>query len=165
MNLYRLSAKQHFPIGAETAWAFLSDPRNLQKITPSHMGFKILSGADRPMYPGQVIHYSVSPFKGVRTRWVSEITHVKEGHYFVDEQRFGPYSFWHHKHFISPVTDGVVMEDIIDYKLPLGPLGRVAQALFVKKQLTNIFAYRNKVLGERFGSLPGHAAELHIDTI
>jgi len=165
MKLYRLKAKQYLPIGPEEAWAFLSDPRNLQKITPDHMKFEILSGADRPMYAGQIIQYTVVPLKGFRTRWVSEITHYKQGHYFVDEQRFGPYSLWHHKHFIHEEENGVLMEDIVDYKLPLGPLGRMAQALFVKRQLTQVFRYRVQALEKAFGTLPGRTSELTINAI
>lgn len=165
MKLYRLTAKQYLPINPEIAWGFLSNPENLQGITPSHMGFQILSGADKPMFPGQIIQYSVAPFKGIRTRWVSEITHVKEGVYFVDEQRFGPYSLWHHKHFIEEVEGGVLMEDIIDYKLPYGPLGPLAQFLFVKRQLTGIFEYRETALKERFGTLPGMPGSMTIETI
>lgn len=165
MKMYRLEAHQYLPIQPGEAWDFLSNPENLQKITPEHMGFKILSGAEEPMYEGQIIHYTVAPFPGVRTRWVTEITHLREGSYFVDEQRFGPYSFWHHKHFVSEVANGTLMRDIIDYKLPLGPLGSLAQVLFVKRQLTAIFRYREKTLETTFGTLPGHPSELNIKTI
>jgi ligand-binding SRPBCC domain-containing protein len=165
MKLYRLGAAQYLPIHTETAWDFLSNPANLQKITPPHMGFEILSGADRPMYAGQLIQYSVSPLPGIRTRWVSEITHVTPGSYFVDEQRYGPYSLWHHKHFIREVEGGVVMEDIVDYKLPLGLLGRMAQELFVRRQLTEIFKYREGTLRDLFGTLPGRPSKFSIETI
>jgi ligand-binding SRPBCC domain-containing protein len=165
MKLYRLGAAQYLPIHTETAWDFLSNPANLQKITPPHMGFEILSGADRPMYAGQLIQYSVSPLPGIRTRWVSEITHVTPGSYFVDEQRYGPYSLWHHKHFIREVEGGVVMEDIVDYKLPLGLLGRMAQGLFVRRQLTEIFKYREGTLRDLFGTLPGRPSKFSIETI
>lgn len=151
MRLYKLHAKQILPISREEAWDFLSDPANLQVITPPHMGFKILSGSDRQMFPGQIIQYTVSPFAGISTRWVTEITHVREGEYFVDEQRFGPYALWHHKHFISDVEGGVMMEDIIDYKLPLGILGQIANKILVKKKLENIFQYREQKLTELFG--------------
>lgn len=120
MKLYRLRATQQLPITPEDAWNFLSNPENLQKITPSHMGFQILSGAERPMYAGQIIQYNVSPVPGIRTRWVSEITHVEPGSYFVDEQRFGPYSLWHHKHFIKKVATGVLMEDRLPVQQLLG---------------------------------------------
>ncbi len=165
MKLYRLTAKQYLPIGLEEAWSFLSDPRNLQKITPEPMGFEILSGAEQPMYAGQIIQYRVSPIRGVRTRWVSEITHYQEKRYFVDEQRFGPYSLWHHKHFLYEDPAGVMMKDIVDYKLPLGPLGSLAQALFVKKQLTTIFRYRVQALETTYGTIPGRTPELTISAI
>lgn len=163
--MYRLAAKQAFPINRQTAWEFLSNPANLSKITPPEMGFEILSGADRPMFPGQIIQYKVRPFPGFSTRWVTEITHVKEGSYFVDEQRFGPYSLWHHKHFINEVDGGIEMEDIIDYKLPLGILGKLAQPLIVKKQLVSIFKYREEQLISRFGSLPGIEKQFKIEDI
>lgn len=163
--MYKLSAKQAFPISRQTAWDFLSNPANLSKITPPEMGFEILSGADRPMFPGQIIQYKVRPLPGFSTRWVTEITHVKDGAYFVDEQRFGPYSLWHHKHFINEVPGGIEMEDVIDYKLPLGILGKLAQPLVVKKQLISIFRYREEQLTSRFGSLPGGEKQFKIEDI
>ena len=117
------------------------------------MDFRILSGADRPMFAGQIIEYTVKPIAGISTRWVTEITHCVNNHYFVDEQRYGPYALWHHKHFIRPVAGGVEMEDLIHYKLPLGILGQLAHGLFVKAKLNSIFEYRNKVLQEKFGTL------------
>lgn len=160
MKIYRLQAKQGLPISKEKAWKFLSDPENLKVITPKHMGFTILSGADKPMYQGQIIQYIVKPFPGFSTKWVTEITHVKEGEYFVDEQRFGPYSLWHHKHFISEIDGGVLMEDIIDYKLPLGWLGQLGHPLLVKKQLQTIFKYRESKLIELFGQINGIPTEI-----
>ncbi|QBA63935.1 SRPBCC family protein [Muriicola soli] len=163
--MYRLSAKQSFPISRQLAWDFLSNPANLSVITPPEMGFNILSGADRPMFAGQIIQYKVSPFPGFSTRWVTEITHVNKGSYFVDEQRFGPYALWHHKHFINEVPGGVEMEDIIDYKLPLGILGKMAHPLLVKKQLISIFSYREEQLSSRFGSLPDSKRTFKIEQI
>ncbi len=125
------------------------------------MGFTILSGADRPMYAGQIIQYKVSPLPGYNTKWVTEITHVKQGEYFVDEQRFGPYALWHHKHFINEIAGGVEMEDIIDYKIPFGILGQIAHPIIVKKQLSQIFAYREQKLIELFGTLEGSVKEIH----
>ena len=164
MKIYTLHARQYLPISAEKAWAFLSNPANLKVITPERMGFVIHSGADRPMYAGQVIQYTVSPFPGFTTKWVTEITHVEEGSYFVDEQRFGPYSLWHHKHFIKEVENGVEMEDLIHYKLPLGWLGRLAHPILVKKQLKTIFSYRESKLNELFGTLPGTSSELKFNS-
>lgn len=160
MKLYQLHSKQALPISKKEAWDFLSNPANLKVITPEHMGFHILSGTDRPMFPGQIIQYKVSPFPGYTTKWVTEITHVNEGNYFVDEQRFGPYALWHHKHFIKEIDGGVEMEDIIDYKIPFGILGQLAHPLIVKKQLIEIFKHREQKLKELFGTLTGVPNEL-----
>jgi len=165
MKLYRLHSKQSLPISREEAWDFLSDPKNLKTITPDHMGFNMLSGGDRPMFAGQIIQYKVSPFPGYSTKWVTEITHVKEGEYFVDEQRFGPYSLWHHKHFLKSIKGGTEMEDIIDYKIPFGLLGQLAHPIVVKKQLKQIFSYREQKLIELFGSMEGSAKELHFSSV
>ncbi|MEO5788628.1 SRPBCC family protein [Gelidibacter sp.] len=151
MKIYALHKKQNLPISIETAWAFLSDPNNLKTITPSYMGFHILSGADRPMYAGQIIQYIVTPVLGIKTKWVTEITHSVTNKYFVDEQRFGPYALWHHKHFIKEIPGGVEMEDLIDYKLPFGILGQLAHPILVKPKLQEIFDYRQKKLEDLFG--------------
>ncbi|MEM1259582.1 MAG: SRPBCC family protein [Bacteroidota bacterium] len=163
MKLYQLHAKQALPITKKEAWDFLSDPKNLKEITPNHMGFQILSGADRPMFQGQIIQYVVKPFPGVSTKWVTEITHVKEGQYFVDEQRFGPYALWHHKHFIKEIDGGVEMEDLIDYKIPFGFLGQLVQPILVKKQLNQIFQYREARLEELFGKLEDYTNTLYLN--
>ena len=151
MKIYTLHTKQKLPITMEKAWGFLSEPRNLKTITPEYMGFEILSGADRPCYPGQIIQYIVTPVLGIKTKWVTEITHVKEGEYFVDEQRFGPYALWHHKHFIKEIPGGTEMEDIVDYKVPMGILGQLVHPILVKPKLKEIFEYREKKLIELFG--------------
>ncbi|WP_299681197.1 SRPBCC family protein [uncultured Tenacibaculum sp.] len=155
MKIYRLQKKQNLPITVEKAWEFLSDPKNLKAITPDYMGFNILSGADRPMYPGQIIQYIVTPVLGIKTKWVTEITHVQHQEYFVDEQRFGPYALWHHKHFIKEIDGGVEMEDIIDYKIPLGILGQMVHPFLVKPKLEEIFSYRQTKLIELFGEYNG----------
>lgn len=151
MKIYTFHRKQKLPISVEQAWDFLSSPANLKTITPDYMGFNILSGADRPMFPGQIIQYIVTPVLGIKTKWVTEITHVKDHEYFVDEQRFGPYALWHHKHFIKEIDGGVEMEDIIDYKVPLGILGQLVHPILVKPKLEEIFTYRTKKLEALFG--------------
>lgn len=151
MKIYRLHRYQKLPITIDEAWDLLSDPKNLKLITPDYMGFNILSGGDRPMYPGQIIQYIVTPVLGIKTKWVTEITHVKDKEYFVDEQRFGPYSLWHHKHFIKPIEGGVEMEDIVDYKLPLGFLGQLVHPFLVKPKLEEIFKYRYDKLIKLYG--------------
>ena len=152
-KVFTLSSKQRLPITMEEAWSFLSSPRNLKEITPSYMSFDIISGADKPMFAGQIIQYIVTPIFGIKTTWVTEITHVVEGKYFVDEQRFGPYALWHHKHFIYPIEGGVEIEDIIDYKVPFGFIGKLVHPFLVKPKLTEIFNHRTKKLIELFGEI------------
>ena len=151
MKIYTYHAKQNLPITMEEAWEFLSNPKNLKVITPDYMRFITLSGDDRPIFAGQIIQYIVTPVLGIPTKWVTEITHVIDKKYFVDEQRFGPYSLWHHKHFIKEIPGGVEMEDIIDYKIPLGILGQMVHPILVKPKLNEIFEYRRKKLIELFG--------------
>lgn len=151
MRVYTLQSKQELPISIEEAWKFLSDPNNLPVITPSSMQFQIRGGVERPMYAGQIIEYIVTPLLGIKTNWVTEITHVSEPEYFVDEQRAGPYSLWHHKHFITEIKGGVMMQDIVHYALPYGLLGRWAHAVLVKPKLNAIFQYRKNKLEAIFG--------------
>jgi len=150
-KVYSLKTVQLLPIGIDEAWDFFSSPANLQKITPDHLGFKIISShhGDK-MYPGQIIEYTVKPVLGIPLYWMTEITHVEDKKYFVDEQRFGPYRMWHHQHHFKLTDKGVEMTDIVHYKLPLGFLGKIAHSLFVKKQLKQIFDYRYKVVAEKW---------------
>lgn len=155
MKIYTLHTKQNLPISLDEAWDFLSSPKNLKTITPTYMGFNILSGAEKPMFPGQIIQYIVTPVLGIPTKWVTEITHVRDKEYFVDEQRFGPYALWHHKHFLKEIPGGVEMEDIVDYKLPMGILGQLVHPILVKPKLKEIFDFRQKKLIELFGEYKG----------
>ena len=153
MKLYQIKIKQNLPISVDKAWEFLSNPKNLKEITPKYMNFRILSGADRSIFAGQIIQYKVTPMLGISTKWVTEITHVKDKEYFVDEQRFGPYALWHHKHFIKKIDGGVEMEDVIDYKIPFGIIGQIAHPIIVKNKLKQIFKFRKNKLKELFGEL------------
>jgi ligand-binding SRPBCC domain-containing protein len=153
MKIYTLTKKQFLPITLDQAWAFFSTPINLKKITPEYMGFNILTDlGDGKMYPGQIIHYIVTPVLGIPMRWTTEITHVIDRKYFVDEQRFGPYSFWHHQHWFREVDGGVEMTDIVNYGIPMGILGQIANTIFVQSKLQEIFDYREKVTNEMFGA-------------
>jgi len=150
MAFYQFEREQFIPTTLETLWDFIATPRNLKKITPDFMGFDITSSIKDRMYQGMIISYVVKPFKGIKTKWVTEITHLKELSYFVDEQRIGPYSLWHHQHILIPKEDGVLMKDIITYEPPYGILGAIANSLFIEKKLTSIFDYRQTVLEEYF---------------
>ncbi|MES2130876.1 MAG: SRPBCC family protein [Bacteroidota bacterium] len=153
MRFYSIKKKQHLPISLKEAWAFFSSPNNLQKITPARMNFTVTSDKKEGenMHIGQIITYTLTPVLGIRVKWMTEITHIKEGHYFIDEQRFGPYKLWHHKHTFVETPNGVDMYDDVNYVLPLGFLGTIAHSLFVKKQLEHVFIYRTKVTEELFG--------------
>jgi ligand-binding SRPBCC domain-containing protein len=151
-NIFQLKAEQQLPISKKEAWDFLVNPNNLKKITPPQMGFEITTPyTGKKIYEGQIITYKVYPFKGIKSYWVTEITKVKEEEYFIDEQRFGPYKMWHHEHFVEENEGGVLMTDIISYKIPFGFLGRLIEPILVQKQLKKIFSHREKVLKELFG--------------
>lgn len=153
MAYYQFYREQKLHAFPEEVWNFISSPKNLKVITPSYMGFDIISNhlPDR-MYPGLIVAYKVSPLLGIRTTWVTEITHVKEGEFFVDEQRIGPYSLWHHQHILEPLPKGVLMKDIVTYKPPLGILGALANQLIIRKKLNEIFDYRKGVLERIFNA-------------
>lgn len=121
MAFYQFRRTQLVNTDPATLWAFISSPRNLQRITPDYMGFDITS-TDLPerMYPGMIISYKVRPLLGIATDWVTEITHVQEGVFFVDEQRIGPYALWHHQHRLEPSAGGTIMLDTITYQPPSG---------------------------------------------
>jgi ligand-binding SRPBCC domain-containing protein len=151
MSFNQLIKTQFVPASIEEVWDFISSPKNLKEITPDYMGFDITSdNLSDKMYPGMIIRYKVRPVLGIPLAWVSEITHIVEGRYFIDEQRIGPYAMWHHQHLIEPDGDGVMMTDIISYKPPMGFLGSIANWLFIKSQLEDIFAYRKAALDKRF---------------
>ena len=153
MKIFKLHTKQKLPITIQAAWDFLSDPKNLKDITPDKMNFNITDCDYKKIYPGQIIQYTVTPLLNIPLKWVTEITHVVDKKYFVDEQRFGPYSLWHHKHFIKEIENGIEMEDVIHYKIPGGIFGEFLNSLFIRNQLDEIFEYRKNKLIEIFGEI------------
>lgn len=153
-RIYVLKRTQRLPVSVEEAWEFFSHPKNLFELTPPALNLKFTNELfDEDMYPGQIITYKVKPLFGIPLFWMTEITHVNKPHFFVDEQRRGPYSLWHHEHHFKPITGGVEMTDLLHYAIPFGPLGDLAHALFVKKQLHDIFEYRFQRIEALFGRL------------
>lgn len=151
MGFYQLKREQFIKTDIATVWDFISSPKNLKEITPKFMGFDITSGnGHEKMYQGMIVSYIVRPMLNIPTTWVTEITHVKDTHYFVDEQRIGPYKLWHHQHIIIEQDGGVLMKDIVTYQPPFGILGTIANVLFIKKKLNQIFKYRFKIVEEKF---------------
>lgn len=154
MSVHSFQTVQVIPVSLTEAWSFFSDPANLQAITPGGMGFQIISKFQgSKMYPGQIIEYKVRPVLNIPMYWMTEITHVHDGKFFVDEQRFGPYSLWHHQHHFREVPGGVEMTDIVHYKIPLGFLGDIANSLFVEQKLKSIFDFRFRKVEELFGKV------------
>ena len=152
MAFYQLKKQQLVHASLDEVWDFISSPANLKEITPPHMGFIVTSeGLPKKMYPGMIISYKVKPMLGIPLTWVTEITQVEEKKFFVDEQRLGPYAMWHHQHIVEEVDEGVLMTDIVSYKPPMAFLGRIANALFIRRQLEMIFGYREKAMEARFG--------------
>jgi ligand-binding SRPBCC domain-containing protein len=151
-KVYSIKKVQKIPVPLEKAWDFFSNPGNLQLLTPGDMDFRVISRHHgEKMYAGQIIEYEVKPVPGIPLYWMTEITHVEELKYFTDEQRYGPYSMWHHQHHFKSIDGGVEMMDIIHYKIPFGFLGDIANSLFVKKKLKAVFDYRYKKVEELFG--------------
>lgn len=142
------------PISLEQAWDFFSSPLNLAKITPEEMAFKVTSSINPidKMYAGMIITYKVSPVAGIKLNWMTEITQVEELRYFIDEQRFGPYQFWHHQHHFKSIPGGVEMTDVLTYGMPLAFLGTIANSLFVANKLQQIFKYRKEKVDALFGN-------------
>jgi len=133
-------------------WGFFSNPANLKNITPAELNFNIISKyhGDK-MYTGQIIEYTLKPLLNIPVYWMTEITHVNENKYFIDEQRFGPYSLWHHQHHFKQIDGGVEMTDIVHYKIPFWFLGDIAHSFFVQKKLNDIFDFRLHKTEEHFG--------------
>ncbi len=157
MAIYTLETEQLIPASLTEVWDFISSPKNLKVITPEYMGFDIMSkNPDGKMYPGMIITYHVKPLLGIKVKWVTEITHVKENEYFVDEQRVGPYAIWHHQHHIKETPDGILMNDIVNYSPPMGFLGSIANSVMIKSKLKEIFDYRHAKLEEVFGKPEKH---------
>lgn len=149
-SLYRLYREQTIQTDLETAWEFISSPRNLDTITPDDMPFEIITHVPDKMYNGLLIEYKVGiPLLGKQT-WLTEIKHICQHHSFVDEQRIGPYKLWYHYHELSQQADGIRFIDSINYVLPMGVLGSIAHGLYVKKKLQAIFDYREAALAKYF---------------
>jgi ligand-binding SRPBCC domain-containing protein len=141
--IHVLETKQIIRASVERAWEFFSDPRNLSKITPPERDFTVLTALPERVYPGMMIEYRVRPLLGIPVRWLTEITHVEQGKFFVDEQRIGPYRIWHHEHHLKQLDSGQIeMTDRVTYVLPFGPLGDLVHPLLVKPQLAKIFVFR-----------------------
>jgi ligand-binding SRPBCC domain-containing protein len=153
LETYRLEFSQKLPVDLDQAWDFFSSPLNLEEITPNDMTFEVTSPDmdHTKMYPGLIITYKVAPLFGIKLNWVTEITHVKDKEYFIDEQRFGPFAFWHHQHHFKKIDGGVLMHDTLHYGIGWGPIGFIVNALMVKNKINGIFKFRHQKVETLFG--------------
>jgi ligand-binding SRPBCC domain-containing protein len=150
MKVYRVEHTQHLDISLDEAWSYFSNPVNLSDITPSWLSFRVTSSLPESIYPGLILTYQIKPIARIPFTWVTEITHVKDKEYFVDEQRYGPYAFWHHQHHFRALHNSVEMTDIIHYGLPFGPVGRLLHPFLIEKKVQDIFQYRRKKIQKAF---------------
>lgn len=148
--MIKLKQEQFLPISLEEAWQFFATPKNLNEITPEDMVFEIVSDLPETMYEGLLINYKLKPMFNIPISWCTEITHIKEKEYFVDEQRKGPYFIWHHEHHFKAVEGGVLMTDILHYDIGKWIFGWMAGKLFVDNKVKSIFEYRNNTLKTYF---------------
>ena len=148
--MYQLKRKQIIKADLETCWSFFSSPYNLKKITPTYMGFEVLTDIPEKIHEGLMIEYRVKPLLGIPTKWVSKISKVEEKKFFIDEQLSGPYKKWHHEHHFRQVDEGTEIIDIITYQIPFGLLGKIVHPFIVKKKLESIFNYRNEAIKDIF---------------
>ncbi|MBN2648459.1 MAG: SRPBCC family protein [Prolixibacteraceae bacterium] len=146
----KLVQKQVLPISLNDAWEFFATPKNLNEVTPADMTFEFTSELPGKMYEGVFISYRIRPFLNIPMNWITEITHIKEKDFFVDEQRVGPYKIWHHEHHFEAVEKGVLMTDILHYDIGMSFLGWFAGVLFVHRKVKNIFEFRHKELERIF---------------
>jgi len=155
MPFYQFTKSQKIPASLDSVWDFISNPNNLKEITPPFLDFRVISHpGDTQMYAGMIITYSVKPLLGIPVKWVTEITHIKEKEYFVDEQRVGPYRLWHHQHKIEPIENGVLMTDIVTYIPPFYFIGTIANRFVIKRKLREIFHFRTLSIEKKFGIFP-----------
>ena len=153
MKVHRIEQEQTLAVTLAEAWEFFSDPRNLDEITPSDLGFRIVDCPEGAMYEGEIITYRVKILPLVWIGWVTEIKAVEPGAVFVDEQRAGPYRLWHHRHVFEEVPGGVRVRDVVNYALGWSVFGELAHRVFVRRKLEWIFRYRREILAERFGEV------------
>ncbi len=151
--MHVLEREQFVPRPVEEVFAFFSDAANLQRLTPSRLSFKILSPLPIAMQSGAQIDYQLALF-GIPFRWRTLIESFEATRRFTDVQLRGPYRTWRHRHEFDAVPGGTRMRDHVEYEIPFGPLGEIARALFVTRQVEQIFDFRRATVQEIFEARP-----------
>jgi ligand-binding SRPBCC domain-containing protein len=162
--IHSLKSIQRLPVSMERAWAFFSDPRNLQALTPSSLNLKPTNEVwGDEVYAGQVMTYTVKPLLGIPLEWMTVITQVERNKFFIDEQRKGPYRLWHHQHHFKSIEGGVEMTDLVHYRLPMGIIGQMLHQPLVRKKLEEIFLYRYSRIQDLFGAWTGESPHIQFN--
>jgi ligand-binding SRPBCC domain-containing protein len=151
VKTYVLERQTIVPVPLREAFAFFEDPANLARITPPALGFRITTPGRVEMHPGAEIAYVIR-LAGIPVRWKTAIVEYDPPRSFADEQASGPYRFWRHTHTFEAVPEGTRVGDRVEYALPFGVIGRVAHALWVRRQVRHIFEYRGEALIRIFGA-------------
>lgn len=151
MEVYYYKTEQFLSTDINTAWNFFSSAKNLAKITPPELSFKILTELDdKDIYEGMLIEYTVKPLFGISLHWQTEIWKIKKPEMFIDRQLKGPYKVWEHSHEFIQKEKGILMKDAVKYQLPFGIIGRITHSLIVKQKIERIFNYRKEILNKIF---------------
>jgi ligand-binding SRPBCC domain-containing protein len=145
--IYRIERRQQVARPIEQVFAFFADAANLDLLTPPWLHFQVRTPTPIAMHVGAHIEYTIR-WHGLPMRWLTEIVEWIPGRRFVDTQTRGPYRLWHHTHRFEPVGDLTMVEDIVRYALPLGPIGRLAHALIVRRDIHDIFDFRARRIRE-----------------
>jgi ligand-binding SRPBCC domain-containing protein len=153
MKLERLHTIQRLPVQIEEAWDFFTSPKNVGLITPPWLDFRMISDPPEYLHPGTLVASEIRPVPGISIQWISEITHIRPPHFYITEQRVGPFKLWHHEHYFRVAEEGIEVEDIVYYGLYLGPVGSLAHDLYVRKKLHEVFTHRARAIEQRFGSI------------
>ena len=150
-GIYTLYSERKVTTTIDKAWDFFSQPKNLNKLTPADLNFKINSGSSSNFYEGKIITYTIKLLSIFKFNWTTEITTVEKKCFFIDKQLFGPYKLWHHEHHFKKNSDGTItIIDKVKYKLPFYILGAFIHKLFIRRKLLKIFMFRQQRINELF---------------
>jgi len=149
MRVHVLERSQRLPRPPPEVFAFFADAHNLEAITPPFLGFEVVTPRPIDMGQGTLIEYRLR-LRGLGLRWLTRIEVWEPGERFVDRQLRGPYRLWHHIHLFEPDGPDTLMRDVVRYAMPLGPLGELARAVLVRRDLERIFDFRAEEIARRF---------------
>ena len=142
MKIYQLFRRQVLKLTLQEAWDFFSSPYNLNTITPDFFHVTVTSKVPEKIYAGLMISYRMKAVFGIPMAWLSEVSHCEEPKRFVYQQRIGPFKFWSHEVCLTEQDQGIILEDIMFYAMPLGWLGEFINSVLIANKLEQIFDTR-----------------------